>query len=92
MFLHELKYELIVNLRAKDLILWLMLFPIVLGILFKVAFGSIYENSLFSSIPAAVVMSGENDVFRNVVDSVSGEDSPLLDVRYAEEEEALELL
>lgn len=92
MFLHELKYELIVNLRAKDLILWLMLFPIVLGILFKVAFGSIYENSLFSSIPAAVVMSGENDVFRNVVDSVSGDDSPLLDVRYAEEEEALELL
>ena len=93
MFLHDLKYEIIVNLRAKDLLLWLMLFPIVLGVLFKIAFGSIYENeTLFSSIPAAIVMSGENEVFRSVIDSVSDGDSKLLEPTYAEEEEALSLL
>lgn len=93
MFLHNLKYEFITCIRSKDLLLWLMLFPIVLGVLFKVAFGSIYEkNTLFSAIPTAVVISEENEVFRSVIDSVSGDESPLLDVTYADENEALELL
>ena len=34
MFLHCLKYELKTSLRARDLIIWLILFPIVLGTLF----------------------------------------------------------
>lgn len=93
MFLHNLKYEFLTCIRAKDLLLWLMLFPIVLGILFKVAFGSIYEkNTLFSAIPTAVVMTEENEIFRSVIDSVSGDESPLLDVIYADDQEALELL
>ena len=93
MFLHNLKYEFIGCIRNKDLLLWLMLFPIVLGVLFKVAFGSIYEkNTLFSAVPTAVVITQENEIFRNVIDSVSGDESPLLDVTYADENEALELL
>ena len=72
MFLHCLKYELKTSLRARDLIIWLILFPIVLGTLFKVAFGSIYEkNTLFRSIPAAVVETAENPYFRAAADAVS---------------------
>ena len=56
MFMHILKYELKGGLRSKDLIIWLILFPIILGTVFKVGFGSIYEKTeKFNSIPVAVV-------------------------------------
>ena len=42
MFLHNLKYEFLQNIRQKELIGWMMLFPIVLATLFYVAFGNIY--------------------------------------------------
>lgn len=93
MFLHNLKYELISSLRVKDLILWLMLFPIFLGTMFKAVFGSIYEKTtVFSAIPTAIVMTDENVMFRSVIDSVSEGDEPLLKATFADEEEALGML
>ena len=80
MFLHNLKYELLTSIRARDLIIWLMIFPLILGTLFKIAFGSIYENdTLFSTIPTAIVEEdGKNEIFRSVIDSVEKSDTPLL--------------
>lgn len=93
MFLHCLKYELKTSLRARDLIIWLILFPIVLGTLFKIAFGSIYEkNTLFRSIPAAVVETADNNGFRTAAEAVSTGDSPLLALTYTDEQTALDLL
>lgn len=93
MFLHCLKYELKTSLRARDLIIWLILFPIVLGTLFKVAFGSIYEkNTLFRSIPAAVVETAENPYFRAAADAVSAGDDALFSLTYTDEQTALGLL
>lgn len=93
MFLHNLKYELLDDLRARELISWLMIFPILLATLFKVAFGSIYEkDTLFSAIPTAIVGTAGNETFRTVIDSVSGADSPLLAPVYADEEKALGML
>ena len=93
MFLHNLKYELLVDLRAKDLIIWLMIFPVFLGTIFKIGFGSIYEKTdVFSSIPTAVVKTEENEIFGKVVGSVSGGENPLLKVTYTGEQEALDLL
>ena len=62
MFLHNLKYEFLQNIRAKSLILWLILFPIILGTFFKVAFSGIYETTtVFSVVPVAVVEKGSNE-------------------------------
>lgn len=44
MFWHNLKYEVLSGLRVKDVLFWLILFPIVLATFFKIAFGSIYEK------------------------------------------------
>ena len=56
MFWHNLKYEVLSGLRVKDVLFWLILFPIVLATFFKIAFGSIYEKTtLFSTMPMAVV-------------------------------------
>ncbi len=93
MFLHNFKYELKIFLRSKSMILWLILFPIVLGTLFKIAFASIYEKTtVFSPIPTAIVETGENQVFQEVLTAVSGEDESLLDVTRTDEETALAML
>lgn len=93
MFLHNLKYELIHTLRAKDLLLWLILFPIVLGTLFKVAFSSIYEKTtLFSAVPVVIVENAENKIFNEVVSAVTQGDEPLLEVTYTDEKKALDML
>lgn len=93
MFLHNLKYELCCSLRVKDLIIWLILFPMFLGTVFKIAFGSIYEKvDSFSAIPAAVVEKQEDTSLHQVLDSLSDDEDALLDVQYVSEDEAETLL
>ena len=93
MFLHILKYEIKSSLRVKDLIFWLMLFPIILGTLFKIAFGDLYEKEVTTdAIPTAIVVTAENEVFRSVVESVSDSDEPLMKPEYLPEEVALKKL
>ena len=93
MFLHNLKYEIKTGLRAKDLIFWLMIFPIVLGLFFKIAFDGIYEKTTqFAAVPAAVVEVRENEIFHSVIDTIEDSAEPLLSVTYTDEENALELL
>ncbi len=93
MFLHNLRYYLLSGFRVKSFLFWLMLFPMLLGTLFKVAFGNVYENDvLFKSIPTAVVETSENPVFRQVIDSLGEDDEPLLDVEYTDKDSAMKLL
>lgn len=93
MFLHILKYEIKDGLRTKDLIIWLVLFPIALGICFKIAFGSIYEKTeKFSTIPVAVVESTENTTFRQVIEGIESTDEPLLKVSYTDMKSAEKML
>ena len=87
MFFHNLKYELLTSIRARDLIIWLMIFPVVLGTLMKIAFGSIYENDvLFKSIPTAVVENEKNEIFHSIIDEIENSETPLLKVTYLSEE------
>ncbi|HOC33979.1 MAG TPA: ABC transporter permease [Ruminococcus flavefaciens] len=93
MFFHDLKYMLLSGFRVKSFLFWLMLFPILLGTLFKVAFGNVYENDvLFRSVPTAVVETESDPVFHQVIDSLEEADEPLLDVEYTDEENAMKLL
>ena len=94
MFLHNLKYELLSSLRVKDLIIWLILFPMFLGTVFKIAFGSIYEKvDSFSVIPCAVVEEqGTDPALHQVLDALSQGDDAMLKVQYVSAEEADRLL
>ena len=79
MFWHNLKYEIKTVMREKDFILWMLLFPIILGTLFKVAFGSIYENAeTFHTIPVAVVETKENEVFAGMLTAMTEGEEPAL--------------
>ena len=93
MFFHNLKYEIITSIRAKDLIIWLMIFPLVLGTFFKIAFGSIYENdTLFNTIPTAIVEDEKNEILHSVIDAIEDSEKPLLKASYMSEEEAMKAL
>ncbi|MBQ8960916.1 MAG: ABC transporter permease [Ruminococcus sp.] len=93
MFLHQLKYDLLSMLRTKAVIIWLIIFPIVLGIFFKIAFGSAYEKEIaFSAIPAAVVMEEEDPYFEAAAKAVTEGDDPFMELTYVSEDEALSQL
>lgn len=93
MFWHNLKYDFIHTFRVKSFLFWLLAFPIILGTLFHLAFSNMYETeTLFSSIPVAVVENQKNEIFNTVIDSISQDDDPLLKAEYLSEEEAMEKL
>ena len=93
MFMHILKYELKGGLRSKDLIIWLILFPIILGTVFKVGFGSIYEKTeKFNSIPVAVVEETENKAFRQVIENIESADEPFITASFTDKANAEKLL
>ena len=56
MFRHNFKYDILTSLRVKEIIIWLIIYPIALGTFFKVAFGNIYDNDIkFTTVKTAVV-------------------------------------
>lgn len=93
MFLHNFKYEFLRILRQKEIIFWMICFPVILGTLFKIAFGNLYEkDEVFSAIPVSVVQTQEDEVFREVMDELSSGDSPLFKVEYISADDALKKL
>ena len=54
MFLHSFKNTFRYLLRQREMLFWALIFPIVLGIFFKLAFGGITENEKFKTIDVAV--------------------------------------
>ncbi|MCR5788851.1 MAG: ABC transporter permease [Lachnospiraceae bacterium] len=77
MFLHNLKYEIKINFREKSVIIWMLLFPIFLGIIYKAAFGNIYEEGSFDAIHTAVVENETDQLFHAMVDELGVSESTL---------------
>ncbi len=93
MFFNEFRYNLLTTLRDRHFIMWLILFPMALGSLFKAAFSDIYENDIkFSPIPTAIVQTQKDDIFKEVIRSVSKGKDALLKVTYADSAEEAEKL
>lgn len=93
MFLHNFKYEFLNTIRQKDNIFWLLVFPIILGTFFNLAFGNLYEaEEMFSEISVAVVETKTDENFKTVMNQLSEGDSPLFKVQYTDNEKARTLL
>lgn len=90
---HNIKYYTLATIREKDVIFWLMIFPVILATFFHVSLIEVYNKDIvYNSIPVAVVEKQENKTFHDVMDSVSEGDDALFDTTYADEEKALDLL
>ena len=63
-------------MRNKANLFWILIFPIVLGCLFKVAFSNITESESFHTIPVALVSdeSINAKAFCTMADALSSED------------------
>lgn len=96
MFFHEFKYELMRVLRQKEELFWVLLFPMILGTMFHVAFGNINNaTENFHTIPAAVCVEKgtDNEAFETVMKALSEDsDTPLLELTYTDWENAMQLL
>ncbi len=97
MFIHNLKYTIKTLFKNRVLIFWTFAFPIILGILFNMAFSNIENDEVLKIFDIAVV---ENDNFNNqkvYVETLKelSDDSnsdKLFNINYVNEEEAEKLL
>lgn len=82
-------------MRNKANLFWILIFPIVLGCLFKVAFSNITESESFHTIPVALVSNESINAkaFCTMADALSSEDdNAMLAVTYCNDKKAQKLL
>jgi len=88
----QFKSRFLTLLRNKSMVFWTLLFPLILGTFFNIAFGSIMETTeSFSQIPVAVVVD-EDSYFTDVLDELSEGEDALISPQYTELDKAKELL
>lgn len=96
MFLHQVKYGALRLLRNRSEIIWILLFPMILGTLFYAAFSNIlnsHEN--FHEIPVAIVLSESefSKSFQTAADVLGEEgDNQMLSILYTNKINAKRLL
>lgn len=61
MFWNLFKYQMKITFRNREVQLWSIIFPIALGTLFFVAFGSVYDNTKMKTIDIATVYALDED-------------------------------
>lgn len=92
MFFHNFKYALLGVMKEKTSVFWACIFPFLLGTMFVVAFGSIYDAEIYSEIQTAIVVAEENENntrFKEIADLIeTSEGKKLFDIKELTEEEA----
>lgn len=92
-FFHSVRYFVISGFKSKNLVFWLILFPIVLGTFFKAAFSGLYESDdMFIKDPIKTAVAGENMMFKAVTQAMEQSGNSLLDTVYTDDETALQML
>lgn len=93
--LQTIKYSFLQLLRNKSEVFWVLFFPIILGICFKVGFANIQDSDTFSAIPVAIVSENEENfnVFKKTADALGkNNDNQMLSITYTSKNHAEKLL
>ena len=89
MFYHEFKKTLRVFMRQKVMIFWALIFPLVLGVFFKLALGNVKDSNNFEAIKVGVNESLiDDEYFKNFIDQMEEED--LLDLVASKDDKILD--
>lgn len=93
MFFRIYKYSLLCSTRDRLMVFWNLVFPIILGSLFQVAFGNYTEKEvLFHQIPVAYVKEeGADGTFTELLEILE-RDNELIQVQTVGKEKAEQLL
>ena len=95
MFKHLFINKLKILLKNKSMLFWTLTFPFILGTFFQIALGNIGEEYKLKVIPIAVVDDvkyQENEIFKNVITSLSEGKNKLFNTKHVEETKAKKLL
>lgn len=92
MFKHIYVNSLKIFLREKNTVFWLLLFPMILAIFFKMAFSGLTDDESFEIIPVAVVCDEENEEAVNIYKGILSGLKDMLDITYTDEKGADKLL
>jgi len=74
------------------LVFWTMIFPIVLALFFRMAFGNLKETGFLTTIPIAIVEGNENDLFTVMDQALWNEETPMFLITKTDETSATLLL
>lgn len=89
------KYALLRLMRNKANLFWILVFPIVLGCFFKIAFSNITASESFHTIPVAVVEGDNADAtaFHTMIEQLSGDSGDaMLSATFCDDKKARTLL
>lgn len=89
------KYALLRLMRNKANLFWILVFPIVLGCFFKIAFSNITASESFHTIPVAVVEGDNADAtaFHTMLEQLSGDsEDAMLSATFCDDKKARTLL
>lgn len=94
MFIHIFKYRLRKIIKSKTELLWSLVFPLILGSCFFVAFGNMTsKDESFNSIPVAVVIEKEDADVKAALEETSGtSDDDIINITYLDREQARDAL
>jgi ABC-2 type transport system permease protein len=73
MFRHNFLYSLRILFRNRSVIFWIFAFPILLAVLFYMAFSNLESSEAFQPIDIAVVRSAHADIKETVKRSGSAQ-------------------
>ena len=95
MFFHNLKYSLKILFKNKTLIFWTFAFPIILGLLFNMAFSNINDGLKLEVFDIAIIDNDEfnnNEFYKEAYKSLSSGKDKMFNIKYVDKDEADKLL
>lgn len=91
--LHEIKYRILTIYRDRQVAFWSLLFPIILGTLFSLAFGNFGKD--IDTIDTAIVKEDTSDsakAFENYLKEIEKSDSKVIKLKVMSDKKAKQSL
>ena len=95
MFLHNFKYSLKVLIKNPQLVFWTLAFPLIMAVLFHMAFSNIVSTENFDALDIAVVDDSNyqrNFIFKEALQQLGEGDDKVFNIQYTDKEKAETLL
>lgn len=97
MFFHNFKYQIKYLFKNKTLIFWTYAFPLILGLLFYMAFSDIDKDEAFKAFDIGVINNNEykqNQIYNETFKELSNKESNnyLFNIKYLDNKEEAEKL
>ena len=96
MFIHNFKYSLLLLLKNKQLIFWTLAFPLIMCVLFNMAFSDIAEKTGKSDpVDIAVINDDDfksNSIYKDTLKTLGEGDDRVFNIKYVSSDKAKKLL